>query len=145
MDQKFILKLSSILGLIGLVDSSYLAFEHYQGIIPPCTITKGCESVLTSSYAMLFGIPLVIFGIFFYLLVLSSLALNFYFKKNGLLYFHILLTLGGFLFSLRLVYLQLFIIRSICLYCMVSAITSTLIFIGAIIFLKLKTNIRNNI
>ena len=43
--------------LIGLADALYLTSQHYAGIIPPCYVTTGCETVLTSAWNKIVGIP----------------------------------------------------------------------------------------
>jgi len=104
-----------ILAIIGFADAVFLTTQHYLGEIPPCSVVEGCETVLTSPYATILGIPVALFGALFYLAIL--------FKPSRLLAFL------GFLASLTLLYLQLFVIKAICLYCLISLVTSTGIFI----------------
>lgn len=100
-----------ILSLAGFFDSSYLTILHYEHIIPPCTIALGCEKVLTSQYATIFGIPLGVFGALFFLTLIVFLLLGFmkYFK---------LLILAGVAVSLILLYLQAFVLHAYCQYCL---------------------------
>src|SRR4051812_8879211 len=63
-----------IVALLGFADAAYLTVEHYQNIIPPCSITGGCEKVLTSPYSTVLGIPVSLVGSIYYLLVLVGLA-----------------------------------------------------------------------
>ena len=46
----------------GLADALYLTIEHLAGRSVPCSVTGGCEEVLTSSYAVIAGIPLAAVG-----------------------------------------------------------------------------------
>ena len=116
------------LSLIGFADTAYLTAKHFLGEIPPCTIT-GCEAVLTSTYSEILGIPLSLFGAIYYLtiLILSVLYLD---KRNStFLEITSKFTAVGFITSIVLVYLQLYVIKAICQYCMISASTSTLLFL----------------
>ena len=58
-----------LFSFLGLLDAAYLTFEHFLGRIPACNIA-GCESVLTSRWATIGGIPLALLGAFYYLTLL---------------------------------------------------------------------------
>lgn len=131
-----------LLSFLGLIDASYLAAKHYSGTIPPCAIVKGCEAVTTSQYATVGGVSVALLGAIYYLIVLIiSIAIietkNDRFKKF-LAGFSIL----GLLASIWFISLQLFVIKALCLYCLVSAFSSTAIFITAF-FLKKDIHIRS--
>ncbi len=104
-----------VIALIGFADSIYLSAQHFLNRIPPCSVVEGCETVLTSEYAVISGVPLALLGVVFYLLMLAVPSRA--------------LATAGFMASLVLLYLQLFVIDAICLYCLVSLGTSTLLFI----------------
>lgn len=122
-----------VLALAGVIDASYLTYEHYARIIPPCSIhwwLADCGKVLGSSYSMFLGlVPLALLGVFQYtaelLLSIYIVMTNSGLAKKLLL----LLSTMGVLFSAYFVYLMLFVIHAICLYCFASAIISLLIFI----------------
>ncbi len=125
-----------VVALIGFADATYLVIEHYQGVIPPCTLVSGCETVLTSSYSVVFGVPVALLGSLFYIIVAAG-ALAYIEGKNEQLFRYALqFTVFGLLASLWFVFLQAFIIHSYCLYCLGSAATSTILFILACIILK---------
>jgi uncharacterized membrane protein len=126
--------------LIGFVDAAYLTIEHYQGVIPPCSITKGCDKVLTSTYASLFGIPTSLLGSIYYFVILAGVFAYIESKNFSILKWTLSITGVGFLFSLWFVYLQVFSIGSYCAYCLGSAATSTVLFILAIIVFKKYSN-----
>lgn len=105
-----------IIALVGLLDSLYLTFFR------PVSCSLGhCDLVLSSPYAILFGMPLGILGIIYYGIILA-LSLD-KIKRAALL------TPIGFIASAYFVFLQLFIIKAICWYCMLSALSSALLFI----------------
>ncbi len=126
--KKFVILLF-VVALLGFVDAGYLTIEHYRGVIPPCTVVSGCELVLTSSYSVVAGIPVSLGGVLFYLFILVGLFAYLDFKKPQILKLSIFATIPGFIASLWFLYLQMFVIHSYCLYCLGSAITSTLLFI----------------
>lgn len=127
---------------LGFIDATYLTVQHYTDIALPCTITYGCETVTNSSYSMIFEIPVALLGACFYLSILFLCYAALEFKQKKLLKVASLLSIFGFAFSLWFVFVQIFIIHAICQYCMLSAITSTTIFIASMIYLyKLKTSV----
>src|SRR5947209_2842408 len=67
---------AAVVGLLGLSDSIYLTLHHYAATELPCTITNGCEQVLTSSYATIVGIPLGVFGAIAYFTAFSLAVLS---------------------------------------------------------------------
>ncbi len=122
--------LALLSAIIGFLDSTYLTIQHFKNVIPPCT-TTGCEKVLTSEYSVIFGVPLALFGSFFYLtVIILSLVLLTSFRKIFLQIFY-LFAVTGVIVSLYLLGLQAFIIKSFCQYCLLSCGTSLTIFILA--------------
>ncbi len=120
-----------VVALLGFADSSFLAVEHFLGRVPPCSITAGCEQVLTSTYATIYSIPVSLVGVVFYLLILVGVFAFLESKAIWPLKWALLLTIPGFLASLWFVYIQVFIIHSYCAYCLGSALTSTILFVAA--------------
>lgn len=127
-----------IIAGLGFLDALYLAVEHFMGAIPPCSIVSGCEEVLTSSFATVGGVPLALLGALYYLSVLVLAIVFFDTKRARVLRFVAWMTTIGFFVSLGLVYLQLFVLDAICLYCMGSALSSTLLFIGGMHLLAVE-------
>jgi uncharacterized membrane protein len=123
-----------LVSAIGLIDSIYLTYKHYNNELVPCGVFSGCESVQESFYSMIYTIPLSIFGIIFYATMILLILL--YMKKNR---GDVMTTLlasawAGFVFSIYLSYLQLFVIGAICSSCAISALTSFILF-GLIAYL----------
>lgn len=126
------------LALVGFADSSYLTADHYFALPLPCTITHGCEKVLTSSYAMVGPIPLAAFGIAFYLVTLffalylaTAPAVS---RAQKLALFGA--TVIGLLCSIAFESIQVFIIGAICQYCALSALVTLLLFLCALPLLR---------
>lgn len=135
---KWLVWLFVLFSLAGFLDATYLTVKHYFGTPINCSIFAGCEKVTTSQYATLWGIPVALLGAIYYLIIFVLVVAYLDTKKERVMYFTARLTLMGFLASLWFLYLQLFVIKAICLYCVVSALTSTMLFIFGIIMLKLK-------
>jgi len=122
-----------LLSLVGLIDASYLVASHYNGSAVVCDVGSAsfgeCDTVLSSTYSSVAGIPVSLVGVVYYflLLVLSSFLLS---ARSSKVRNTIRVISGlGVLASLYFVYLQLFVLHSICVYCMVSAVTTTVIFV----------------
>ena len=132
-----------VLSFLGLVDAAYLTITHYQDVSVVCLLINTCDLVLQSSYATIGSVPVSLFGVVYYLGILI-LSLVSFVKKDGKLFFlAALLTVFGFLASLWFLYIQLFIIHSLCFYCLFSAFDSILLFIFGLAFSlrHIKTNL----
>lgn len=123
----------AIVSLLGLADAIYLTIEHITGQSVRCTITSGCSEVLSSSYAVMFGVPLAAIGAAAYFSVFSLATLAAFGYRIAS---HLLTALVAVMFitSLWLIYLQAFVIHAFCQFCLFSAavtITLTiLVFVG---------------
>ena len=114
---------STTLTLGGVGIAGYLTYVHYAGLHPVCGISHGCETVQTSSYAFLAGIPVALLGLLTYLLILITLRR----QGDNALFTGYVLTLIGFGFSLYLTYREVFTIHAICSWCVSSAIVFMLL------------------
>ncbi len=122
---------------VGFLDATYLTIEYYSGVIPPCYIFTGCDQVITSSYGKIAGnVPTSLIGVFYYLLLFIAAVIFIDTKNKRALYILGYLPIAGLLVSIRLVYLQFFVIHATCLYCMVSAVSSTVLFLAGLYVLK---------
>lgn len=115
------------LSVVGLIDALLLTVEHYASFRLPCTATGGCEQVLTSKYATVFGIPTATFGVIFYGVVLA-LGVHWMIRKEVSLTLLRVWATIGFAASLGLTYIQGFVLHAWCQYCLLSALTTTAIF-----------------
>ena len=125
--------LSAALGFVGFMDALYLTFEHYSGGQVNCIVTTGCDKVLSGPYSEVFGIPIALIGVIYYLFVFSA-ALFFLFDISHKFFrLALLASAAGFLASLWFISLQLFIVKAICFYCMISAFCSIMLFFLAVL------------
>lgn len=113
----------AVISLVGLADSIYLTVEHLSGRSVRCTIVTGCSEVLSSPYASVRGIPLALIGATAYFVVFSLATLAaFGYKRAGKLLAIILA--GMFVITLWLLYLQAFVIKAFCQFCLLSALVT---------------------
>ncbi len=121
---------SLIFGFLGFLDATYLTILHYKNAFPPCTVTGGCETVLTSQYSVILDVPLSLFGSIFYLLIIVfSLAILLHKRKifaHGLF----LTAFSGLFVSAVLFFVQFFILKAFCQYCLLSEVISLVLFIN---------------
>jgi uncharacterized membrane protein len=123
MTGRLLSRTTTTLALGGVGIAGYLTYVHYAGLHPVCGISHGCETVQTSSYAYLAGIPVALLGLVAYLLILVALRR----QGDNALFTGYVLTLVGFGFSLYLTYREVFTIHAICSWCVSSAIVFTLL------------------
>jgi uncharacterized membrane protein len=112
-----------VLCLIGIGVAGYLTYTHYAGLKVLCLSSGGCETVQSSVYSKLDGVPVAVLGLAGYIGILISLFIrNEIGRAAGFG-----LALVGFLFSLYLTYRELFTIKAICQWCVSSAVLMTLL------------------
>ena len=63
----------AVLAILGFGISLYLAITHYFGFAVPCSITHGCEVVLSSKYSMFLGFPLSVWGVAYFIAIICLL------------------------------------------------------------------------
>ena len=123
---------SIALATIGLALATYLTIVHYVGFsLLPCPTGKTkstCQTVQTSQWSSVAGIPVALLGLVGYAVMLATLAFK------GALYRAATLgtALIGFAFSGYLTYRELFSIHAICEWCVGSAVIMTVLTILAI-------------
>src|SRR6059036_3841191 len=120
----------AVLSLIGFFVSLYL-WLYKIGLIGTLKCgTGGCETVQTSPYAVLFGVPVAFYGVVGYALVLAVSLVGLqpaFAPRRGPMLTLAALAGGAFLFTVYLTYLELFVIHAICRWCVTSAVITTAI------------------
>ncbi len=124
--------LALALSLLGLFDSLYLLWVYTSPSRPLVCLGTGCDAVRASAYSHLWGAPMPIFGVAAYAglaLLLFAEALLPELLARASQYLVVLISAGGFCFSLYLTYLEARVIHAWCAWCVVSALTITAIFL----------------
>ena len=111
--------------LVGATVSGYLTWLHYTGNVGLCLGSSACETVQTSRYAELGGIPVALLGLVFFLG--AGVLVR---RRARLLLFG--LTLTAVMFAGYLTYLELFVIGAICPWCVSVAACTVALFALAV-------------
>jgi uncharacterized membrane protein len=118
---------------LGFLDAAYLTVEHYSGVAIRCSLfNNGCVEVLRSVYSTIAGVPVSLLGSLYYLVILILTIAYLDFKKDAILKTAAWGTLAGLAASAWFVFLQVFVIKALCMYCLFSAVTSAALFIAGI-------------
>ena len=117
--------------VLGMLVSAYLTWIHWSGSKALCAGVGDCESVNTSAYSEVFGIPVALLGFGMYLMlfvisVYSRRAAPDTMSTLTLAIFGI--SLAGVLYSAYLTYIELAVLHAVCPWCVTSAALITLIF-----------------
>ena len=114
----------------------YLAL-YKAGVIGALACGVGaCETVQLSRWATFLGLPVAFWGVGYYVLVFAIAFAGTqerWFNSRLLALGLVLLTGWGVVFSAWLTYLELFVIRAICRWCVVSAVIALVLFALAIL------------
>jgi uncharacterized membrane protein len=122
-----------VLDTVGLAIASYLSTVELQNELPVCGPLKGCETVAQSEYSRVAGIPVAVFGVF---LSITLLGLAIWWWRTNdvrLLASHYVLSLFGVMFEGYFTYLELFVIRAVCIWCAAYGISLVLRFLVALV------------
>jgi uncharacterized membrane protein/glutaredoxin len=116
--------------LIGIGVAGYLSYVETQSVSAVCGPIGDCNTVQTSPYATLFGfLPVGILGLLGYFGLLTAWLARKYiprFEKSAAIgYFG--MAFFAVIFSLYLTYLEPFVIKAVCIWCLTSAVIVTLL------------------
>ena len=132
------------LALGGIFIAIYLTL-YKLGVIGELSCSVGsCETVNTSKWSVFFGFPVAAWGVFFYLDVfaLALVGTLARFENSPILSLLLVVWSGiGVLFSGWLTYLEVAVIQAICIWCVVSAVLVTAIFLLSLADLREKSSI----
>ncbi|MEJ2746482.1 MAG: vitamin K epoxide reductase family protein [Anaerolineae bacterium] len=121
-----------LLVLIGLGVAGYLAYIETTETLAVCGPVGDCNTVQTSPYATILGIPVAILGLANYLAagLLWFLQNRARAGQRQMVWLGLVaLTFLGTIFSIYLTALELFAIRAICVWCLTSAVVTALLLI----------------
>jgi uncharacterized membrane protein len=131
-----------LLAFIGTADAGTLYWAHRTGVDLPCTSGDGCDLVNASHWSHFGPFPVALFGLAAYILVLFSSVLKITSDSakfaERLLLVILAISLCGTGYSWYLQYVAKVFIGAFCIYCRVSAITMTCIFLTSL-FEKLSS------
>jgi len=118
-----------ILAFAGIFIAGFLSLSSILNVSIPCGGSAGCDAIATDPRSKWFGLPVAYFGLAGYL-ALALLAVFRSFNPDARLRWAGLgISAIGAIVSFYLMYLSLFVIKALCIWCLASAITMTLLFI----------------
>lgn len=121
----------AMIALVGLFVAMYL-WLYKLGVIGQLSCSIGsCETVNTSKWAMLFGLPVAFWGVCYYVVTLVTAVVGTterFAADRRMALALVLLSGGGVLFSGWLTYLELAVIHAVCMYCVISAVLVVVMF-----------------
>lgn len=116
--------------IIGILDTLYISYHASTGKPVKCWLfpKRWCNKVQYSSFSRTLGIPNGYLGLALYTAILVLTLLNVY---ATLPFWPIAtLILIGFAFALYFTIIQAFVLRAFCVYCIISALNFTVLFIS---------------
>lgn len=126
------------LAVIGLGIATYLTLVHYDSsavalACPLSSVSHGvinCAKVTTSAESTLFGVPVALLGLIYFVVVLGvNLPPMWRPRYERLVPVRIVLACAGMAFVLYLVYSELFLVHAICLWCTGVHLTTFALFV----------------
>jgi uncharacterized membrane protein len=128
-------RLSLVLAILGMLVSAYLTWIKLSNTNAFCSGVGDCEAVNSSSYSEIRGVPVAVLGLAAYLVMAGLLAAEkrwpAFRQSIPLAIFGLALT--GTLYSAYLTYVELFVIKAVCPYCVASALIITSILIISVL------------
>jgi uncharacterized membrane protein len=119
--------------LIGLAVAGYLTYVETQSVQAICGPVGDCNAVQASSYARIWGIlPVGLLGAFGYIAIIAAwwstrLRLNWTWLSTYAPVALFGMALFGTIFSIYLTYLELYVIKAVCIWCISSAVIISLL------------------
>lgn len=114
-----------VLALFGMAVAGYLAYIETQAVAAICGPVGDCNTVQTSAYAKLFGIPIGVIGMVAYAAMLAVWVWGRARDHGRPRCLLLAVTAFGVAFSIYLTYLEIFVIRAVCMWCLTSAVIMT--------------------
>jgi uncharacterized membrane protein len=112
---------TTVLAVAGLAVSLYLTISHYaapDSLACPDTGAINCVKVTTSPESVIFGVPVALYGLlFFAAMTAANLPAAWRRTDSWLVPGRLVATGVGIVFVLYLVYVELFVVDAICLWC----------------------------
>ncbi len=122
---------SAVIAVLGAAITAYLLYVRQTGGTLACS-TGGCETVQSSSYAELLGVPVAAIGLVGFLgLLLTALARGEWARLR-----QATLALAALFFGAYLLYIQLVVIGATCEWCLVTDALTTAIVALALLRLR---------
>lgn len=132
-----------LFALVGFIDSSLVHLKEIAAHSDPdafasCSINAqfNCATVASSRYANLLGLPVSQIGMYFYeaAAIIAAVLLLGWKPSRTIVGLLTLAVTGGLLFSFYLLYMSYFGIGSLCIYCLISNVSTLGVVVGWLVF-----------
>jgi len=130
-----------LFSVLGALNAGYLSFTALSGVAPICNFVHGCDLVAASPYSRIFGVPLALFGVFFYSIIAGFSLWGWVSAQAPVRIYLRTLTALGFILSLYFLYLQWVVIEAFCEYCLFSLFDASVLFILSFFVMPTKHDI----
>lgn len=122
-----------LFSLIGFGDSAFITFFESKAVAS-CSVNVSiisCENVLTSPYASIFNIPWSLLGMVWFLVFLLLIFTNY-----DSTYAYLAFAIIGAGSVVYLIYLELIVIKYICIYCTIAHISAIAIIVSSALLIR---------
>ena len=117
---------SAVLALAGAAIAGYLTIVHYRESLLVCSGVSDCETVQTSEYAEVSGIPVAMMGLVMFVVLIALTVARIvrpgYADAATMIIFAMVVASLGF--YIYLTYLELFVIHAVCQWCVASSLVA---------------------
>ena len=137
MSGRFLRFAVAVLAAGGAALSAYLVWVRYADAELVCS-TGGCETVQSSPYAEVLGIPVALLGLAAYLLIAATAATDAPLARAA----GAATALSGLAFSAYLLAVQLAVIEAVCDWCLANDAIMALLTIAALLRLRERCVVR---
>ncbi|MEK6939731.1 MAG: vitamin K epoxide reductase family protein [Nanoarchaeota archaeon] len=126
------------LAIAGIADAGYLVWKHYHNSSKPlvCPLDHDCSKVTESKWSTIFWVRNEVLGLLFYVSMLIAGLASFFMPGLILVSVPLILLIklaagAGLVFSLFLIWVQIYKIKDYCFYCMLSALITLLLLVNS--------------
>lgn len=127
-----LLLLMVLVSSLGFSIAYSLMYRKKRNLHISCPLRADCHAVVHSSFSRFCGIPVELLGVFYYgimMVVYASQLLGVAHFSFAFAFVFFLLSMTAFFFSLYLTYIQIFLLKQWCTWCLLSALLCALMFI----------------
>ena len=120
-----------VLATVGIAIAGYLTIVHFRESLLVCSGISDCETVQTSQYAEILGIPVALLGLLCFVALFGLAVVRIIQPERADIVTMIMfvMVVGSIGFYIYLTYLELFVIDAICQWC----VASSLVMIGMLV------------
>jgi len=122
---------SVVLSMVGIAIAGYLTIVHFRESLLVCSGISDCETVQTSQYAEILGIPVALLGLLCFVALFGLAVVRIIQPERADIITMIMfvMVVGSIGFYIYLTYLELFVIDAICQWC----VASSLVMVGMLV------------